>query len=439
MEEHPNSEDFASLLQRSPRPSHADRNALVVRHLLARCEVCHTALRALPGTSRVLSRLFGVGGLPEKDAGASSRFNYEWAFARADRALANVLAQGKTSERLPEQLAALSRLPEGEQLLLVQEGGELADPQLIHCLLERSHAARYRSPRKTLHLSRLSHLAAEACTPEQAGGREQLVDLQVQALGAFANALRICGNLHEAEIAFAKALDRWAEGTSPPRIRAHLLSQVAALRTFQRRFDEALDLTEEATEICRGFEDSNLLAGLMVQKATALLYSGNAESAAEIIQKAIPLIDRNEDPYLFLAAHHNLARCNLDGDRPEEALALFYEARELYRDCKEPLILLRAVWQEGQLLREIGHLNNAEAALLRARQGFTEEGLAYEAAMVSLDLAEVYSRLGLHDKLQKTVAEALPIFKALHVGREVLVSLLQLQESANQVSLEPEG
>ncbi|MFL6195359.1 MAG: hypothetical protein ACJ75H_14375, partial [Thermoanaerobaculia bacterium] len=83
-----------------------------------------------------------------------------------------------------------------------------------------------------------------------------------------------------------------------------------------------------------------------------------------------------------------------------------------------------------RLLREVGHLRNAEAALLRTRQGFTDQGLAYEAAMVCLDLAEVYSKLGQRDKLRRTITEALPIFRALQVDREVLASLIRLQQSA---------
>jgi hypothetical protein len=49
---------------------------------------------------------------------------------------------------------------------------------------------------------------------------------------------------------------------------------------------------------------------------------------------------------------------------------------------------------------------------------------------VSLDLAEVYKKAGLSDKLRRTVAEALPVFKALRVSRETLAALLRLQDAA---------
>jgi tetratricopeptide (TPR) repeat protein len=428
VEEHPTTEDFARFLQKSARPSYASRNSLVIRHLLAGCPLCHRTLHNLSGAPQLVSKLVGVSLPPRNKEGTARAPNYEWAFARAERALSYTLTHGKAAQRLPDQLAKLSSLSEGEQIRLAGEGGPVSDPLLIDCLLERSHAARYQSPRRTLHLARLAYLAAKSCQPVQAGGEAELADLQVRTLGALANAMRICGNLHEAEVAFEEARQNCTQGTGSPQIRANLLSQITSLRIFQRRLKEALGLSDEAMELCAEIENSNLKAGILVQKATALLYSGDAEAALKTLQSAIPLIDREKDPYLFLAAHHNLARCNIDLERPEEALALYYEAREFYRECNDPLILLRAVWQEGQLLREIGHLRNAEVALLRAQQGFSDQGLAYEAAMVCLDLAEVYSKLGAEDKLRQTIEEALPIFKALQIDREVLASLLRLRQ-----------
>jgi hypothetical protein len=93
---------------------------------------------------------------------------------------------------------------------------------------------------------------------------------------------------------------------------------------------------------------------------------------------------------------------------------------------------MRASWQEGQLLRELGHLRAAETSLLRARKGFLQRGLSYEVAVVSLDLSTVYVKLSDAEKLRNTVAETMPIFRSLRVGRDALASLLQLQQMADQ-------
>ncbi|MFL6290330.1 MAG: hypothetical protein ACJ759_05485, partial [Thermoanaerobaculia bacterium] len=96
------------------------------------------------------------------------------------------------------------------------------------------------------------------------------------------------------------------------------------------------------------------------------------------------------------------------------------------------IVRLRASWQEGLLLRDLGHLRAAETALLEVRQGFVDRELFYDAALVSLDLSAVYVKLQAETELKQTIAESVPIFQALGVEREILASLLQLQQLAHK-------
>jgi tetratricopeptide (TPR) repeat protein len=244
--------------------------------------------------------------------------------------------------------------------------------------------------------------------------------------------LRVVGRLHEAEEAMITAQGYLTTGTGDPALKARVHEQVASLRTFQRRFEAAIATLAEAADIYCQLGDTHALARTWVQEAIAFLYGGEAERAVDLLNRAIPLIDYESDPHLLLGACHNLVRGYIDLDRPEQALTLYSETRGLYKEFGEPLILLRAGWQEGQLLRDLGHLRNAETVLLTSQQGFLDRGLAYEAAIIALDLAALYVKMGSLEDLQQAAAAAVPIFRALGVDRDTIAALLQLQQVADQ-------
>ncbi|HYN23270.1 MAG TPA: tetratricopeptide repeat protein, partial [Thermoanaerobaculia bacterium] len=324
----------------------------------------------------------------------------------------------------------LSSLSAGKQVRLIESDRRFVNPELVKLLIEGSRALRYQDPERILHLAHLACLIAESCTLDECGSLERLADLRCQGWRQYGNALRVQGRLREAEAAFARAQRFWEEGTGDPPLRARLLAQKASLRMFQRRLDEAVQLTDEAGRIYRELGQTGSLASTMIQKAVACIYASEPEEAVRALNRAIPLIAPEEDPHLLLVACHNLVRCYIDLGRPEQALSLYYEIRDLYREFHDALILLRAYWQEGQILRDLGHLGAAEAALIRAREGFCQHKLPLDAALVSLHLAEVYVKMGNLEKIEEIVATTVPIFHMVGVDREALASLLQLRQLA---------
>src|SRR6185369_136538 len=434
---HPTVEDFEGFLRRpgrtlrlsisNPEPNRGinaretDRNRRVMRHLLAECGECHQRLSAMGWDRGRLDRLFRLPVEEEQEQVSAAGYDCSRAFSSTEQALAAFFAEGRPAESTPEELMAeLAPLPLEEQARWVGSYSRFANPQLVKRLVDASHASRYENPARMLHLAHLAYLAAEACTVVVAGSTARLADTRAHAWRQYGNALRVAGRLREAEEVIGKAHRLCAEGTGDPRLRAWLYEQTASLRIFQRRFDDAVEMADEAGRIYRDLGETQSQASTMVQKAIALLYSGEAEAAVRVLNRAIPLIDQERDPHLLLAACHNLIRCYIDLERPEQALSIYFEARDLYKEFNDSLISLRAGWQEGQLLRDLGHLGAAEEALLSARQGFLERDLFYEAAVVSLDVAAVYLKLGRAESLQQTVEQMVPIFTNLGVDRDAL-------------------
>jgi tetratricopeptide (TPR) repeat protein len=437
-EDHPMIDDFEALFRSVSRPAQAAHHALAARHFLAGCTSCRDLLRGAGWDERRLDRLLWLSAEEVRRSADTeppwTGHGYGQAFAGAEQSLTAFFGHDRPLE-VPREvlLTELLRLPEGEQGRHAADDPRFAHPEVVRGLIDQSHQVRYDDPREMVHLADLARRVAESCTLEATGNELRLADLRARGWMQYGNALRVCGELQEAEEALVTAQRFRAVGTHDPLLRARLLEHLASLRTFQGKFQNAIELADSAGEIYRELGERHCHASTMVQKAIAAIQVGQTEDAIGFLNRAIPKIDPEENPHLLLAACHNLIRCYIDLDRPEQALSLYFESRELYKEFTESTtILLRAGWQEGQLLRDLGHLGAAEAALLQARQGFMERGLALEVALVSLDLASVYVRTGKVEELKRTVAEAVPIFRALRVGREAIGSLLQLQQAAGQ-------
>ncbi|HYU34067.1 MAG TPA: hypothetical protein VEW48_18080 [Thermoanaerobaculia bacterium] len=435
LRDHPTVEDFEGFLRSASGAGAATRNARILRHLLTACSFCRHRLLEMGWGERRLERLFSfpVDGEEQGAAEIMASYDYSHAFVAAEQALSSFFAVGRPAESTPEELLAeLAPLPQDEQARWIMTYSRFANPHLIHKLVEMSDAVRYENATRMLHLAHLARLAAEACTVAIAGSAPKLADLRAIGWRQYANSLRIAGRLQEAEETFANARRFCAEGTGDPPLRAALLGRLGSLRIHQRRFDEAIALADEVDRIYSELGESHLFATNLVQKSTAQIYAGEADAAVQTLNRAIALIDNEGDPHLLLAACHNLIRAYIEIGKPEQALSLFFEVQGLYQDCQDPVIVLKAGWQQGQILRDLGHLRAAEMALLQARQGFLEMELFYEVALVSLDLSAVYLQLGEIEKLHEAVTEMVPIFKSLGVDREVLAALLQLQKADQQ-------
>ena len=135
------------------------------------------------------------------------------------------------------------------------------------------------------------------------------------------------------------------------------------------------------------------------------------------------------EPRLLLIARHNLIFVLTELSRFLEARRAYREARPLYRSFPDAWTQNRRKWVKGRIARGLGQPEKAETLFLAARDGFLEEGIPYDTALVSLEIALLYAEQGRTAELKRLAAEMVPIFASRQIHREALAALAFFQRA----------
>jgi tetratricopeptide (TPR) repeat protein len=118
--------------------------------------------------------------------------------------------------------------------------------------------------------------------------------------------------------------------------------------------------------------------------------------------------------------------------RAEEAAPRLAEVRILAERLGEPLDLARVVWLSGKVDAGLGRTAEARAAFEQVRQELRHHQLAYDAALVHLDLSLLLLDEGRTGEVRQIAEEMLWIFNAQGVQREALAALRVFYEAARR-------
>ncbi|MCB1055964.1 MAG: tetratricopeptide repeat protein [Acidobacteria bacterium] len=220
------------------------------------------------------------------------------------------------------------------------------------------------------------------------------------------------------------------DGTGDLMELARLRSLQAALRGDQRRFDECFELFDRALSIYRRCGEDHLVGRTMIKKAIHYGFAYQPEQAIETLQAGLRLVDARREPRLVLAANHNLVYNLNDCGRQQEAQELLEASRPLYREFGERIDLLRLRWLEARLARERGDLDEAEENFRKTREALLQEGIGWDVALVSLELAAIYFEQGRMAEIKTLASELVPVFRANDLRREAVAALILFQKAA---------
>jgi hypothetical protein len=90
------------------------------------------------------------------------------------------------------------------------------------------------------------------------------------------------------------------------------------------------------------------------------------------------------------------------------------------------------VWLRARIAWSRGELGAAERLYTEARQRALDRGIAWDAGLVSLELALVHLVQGRTDRVRKLAAEALGVFAEQEVERETRAALELLDAAARR-------
>ena len=246
------------------------------------------------------------------------------------------------------------------------------------------------------------------------------------------NVLRVRGEFQTSESAFSSAEQFLEAGAGA---KCNLLEEglvfalKASLRRAQRRFDEAAELLERAAALARG---RKFRTQVLISWAKLFDEQGDLERSVAILQSAEGVEIPDDDGRLLLCVRHNLADNLSKLDRFEEAKTLLPEARILSRKVGGEMDHTRLLWTEGRVAAGLEDTEEGIRALVRVRGEFASQGMGYDTALVSLELAAIYAGQGRTSEVKALARHMVPIFQAKDVHREALAALTLFRRAAEK-------
>lgn len=301
-------------------------------------------------------------------------------------------------------------------------------------LMDKACLAVLEEPRRAEEMLRLALDVADHLDPG-VYGPGSVASAKARAWASLGNSLRVLSDFRQAEHAFRQAEIHLAAGWLDPLDEALLLEYKSSLRRAQRRFDEALRLLDSAISVYREVNEPHGQGRAMMAKGLVLRYEGNPEAASAWFRDSLFLLDGNEEPRLLALSQSNLIGCLIDSGRLHEAETLLPEAQKLIEQVGMRCDSVRLRWMQGTIAAGLGRPDEAEEIFLELIEAFTEDRVAYDVALVSLELSALYARQGRTADVKRLASEMLPIFQSCEVHREALAALIVFQKAAEMEQL----
>jgi tetratricopeptide (TPR) repeat protein len=335
--------------------------------------------------------------------------DYDRALENATRdSLARTICIERERSEARTLFPALEACPPERRKLLLCNSARYRTWGMLELLLERSRTADFHDSEQIEHFAELALVLADQLPPESYGA-PSLEDMRARAWSYIGNARRLQFDPQGAEEAFETASYHLRQGTGEPVERALLLSFKASLCRAQGQKSQAIQLIHRAIDIFRTAGELHKAGKCLVQLAGVHLNSGTPEEALPLLYEALELLGDSAEPQLSFFAWNNLISGLTCTGRYLEAQSVLRRTKDIYDRESLPWAGVRLRWMEGKIALGLGQAQQAESALLEARDGFLAVGAVYEAAQVILVLAALYHKEGRAAAI-RPLAEEISVF-----------------------------
>lgn len=282
--------------------------------------------------------------------------------------------------------------------------------------LEHLDARRYDRPREA---ARTAQIVALKLVPELPAPPAERLALELEALGVYASAQRMLGQFATAARALHIAL-RLARQANHGRLVAKLLQRAAYVLSDHARFDEAMEILDEAMVIYFDLEARLELGMVLVDRGFISNYKGEYEAAIKYLRRGLAIVTKEPEcrPRTIVAGHQVLALAFRNAGDLEQADTSLVQAVDQFRDQGD-INWAKLVWLHGDIAFARGTFSQAEYRFRQAKAVF-DGTQSPDSALVSLDLARALlaqNKLVQANELAVQFAEYLRLF-----GRSKVIS-----------------
>ncbi|MFL6198463.1 MAG: hypothetical protein ACJ76J_04775 [Thermoanaerobaculia bacterium] len=331
--------------------------------------------------------------------------------------------------RAERDLRDLLALPREEQRGRVARARQrFRGSHLAQLLLDRGQERLITDPWEAYHFADLAHLVLQR-TPFN----PKTLDLLALTVAHLGNACRVGSDRRRAEEHFSHAREIVTQfAVTEPAVLGRIDDLESSLRTDQRQLHHAEALLTRAVLFYQLAGSRLDIARVLLKLGATYDLQGRTKRAVEITRAALQELSPEREPRLYMNGRYNLALFLVESGEPGQAAEVLDADADLYKRYPEPWVQLRLTGLRGKIARARGDFAVAEAAFLQMREGFLREGLGYDAAIVSMDLALLYLRQGRTAELKTLAREMLPIFRSQDVHREAVAALVLFQEAVRE-------